>query len=124
MTTRLISAHACRGDRVNEYATMNEVRIVTILWKWQEIRGQPCSKGSFSLLFNPLTPCSTFLITSYCALHRKDSFCILARRFCVSRKGGTGEVGGITCRVLCTWQLLGLAIKATWLAPGGPILVL
>ena len=24
---------------------------------------------------------------------------------------GQGEVGGITGRVLCTWQLLGLAVK-------------
>ena len=33
---------------------------------------------------------STLLIKSYCALHRKDSLCTLVRRFCVSRKGGTG----------------------------------
>ena len=26
------------------------------------------------------------------------------------------------CRVLCTWQLLGLAAKGPWLAPGGPTL--
>ena len=25
-------------------------------------------------------------------------------------------------RVLCTWQLLGLAAKGPWLAPGGPTL--
>ena len=30
---------------------------------------------------------------SYCALRRKDSLCALARRFCVSRKGGTGGGG-------------------------------
>ena len=34
-----------------------------------------------------------------------------ARRFCVSRKGGTGGGG---------W-LLGLAVKVLWLGPGGPI---
>ena len=33
------------------------------------------------------------MITSYCALRRKDSLCVLARRFCVSRKGGTGRGG-------------------------------
>ena len=31
---------------------------------------------------------------------------------------GQGEVGGITCRVTCTWWLLGLAVKAPWLGPG------
>ena len=30
---------------------------------------------------------------SYCALRRKDSLCALARRFCISRKGGTGGGG-------------------------------
>ena len=30
------------------------------------------------------------MVTSHCALHRKDSLCELARWFCVSRKGGTG----------------------------------
>ena len=37
------------------------------------------------------------------------------RWFCVSRKGGTGgggcDRGWVTRRVLCTWQLLGLAVK-------------
>ena len=37
---------------------------------------------------------------------------------------GQGEVGGVTCKVLCTWQLLGLAVKSPWLGPGGPILTL
>ena len=31
-------------------------------------------------------------------------------------------MGGVTLRVTCTWQLLGLAVKLPWLAPGGPIL--
>ena len=34
------------------------------------------------------------------------------------------EVGGVTHRVLCTWQLLGLAVKEPRLAPSGPILAL
>ena len=34
---------------------------------------------------------------------------------------GQGEVGGVTHRVLCTGQLLGLAIKEPWLALSGPI---
>ena len=30
-------------------------------------------------------------------------------------------MGGVTRRVLRTWQLLGLAVKETWLPPSGPI---
>ena len=30
------------------------------------------------------------------------------------------RVGG-GCRVLCTWQLVGLAVKEPWLAPSGAI---
>ena len=37
---------------------------------------------------------------------------------------GQGKVGGVTCRLLCTWWLLGLAVKGAWLGPGGPILTL
>ena len=37
---------------------------------------------------------------------------------------GHGEVGGVTRRVTCIWWLLGLAVKAPWLGPGGPILAL
>ena len=37
---------------------------------------------------------------------------------------GQGKVGGVTCRVTCTWWLLGLAVKVPWLRPGGPILAL
>ena len=29
-------------------------------------------------------------------------------------------MGGVTGRVLCTWWLLGLALKRPWLVPGGP----
>ena len=35
---------------------------------------------------------------------------------------GQGEVGGVTRRVLCTWQLLDLVVRGSWLAPGGPFL--
>ena len=35
-----------------------------------------------------------------------------------------GEVGGITCRVLCTWWLLSLAVKGPWLGPSEPLLTL
>ena len=37
---------------------------------------------------------------------------------------GQREVGGVTCKVTCTWWLLGLAIKAPWLDRDGPILAL
>ena len=45
---------------------------------------------------NPI--CSAFLIVSYCTLHREDSLCTLAHRFCFTRKWGWerwgwGEVG-------------------------------
>ena len=33
------------------------------------------------------------MVTSYCALRRKESLCTLACGFCVSRKSGTGGVG-------------------------------
>ena len=59
-------------------------------------------------------PNSALLVVSYCALR------MLACRFCVGR----GEVSGVTCRVTCTWWLLGLAVKAPWLGPHGPILAL
>ena len=39
-----------------------------------------------------------------------------------AEKVGQGEVGGVTRRVLCTWELLGLVVKGPWLGPGGPIL--
>ena len=48
---------------------------------------------------------------------------MFVRGFCMhQQKGwvGQGEVGGVICRVLCTWQLLGLAIKGPWSVPGMP----
>ena len=33
-------------------------------------------------------------------------------QFCVSRKGGTGELGGCTQRVRTAWLCLDLAVKA------------
>ena len=49
------------------------------------------------------------------------------RWFCVSRKGGTvgqWEVGGVPCRMMYTWWLLGLSVKGAWLGLGGPIFTL
>ena len=36
---------------------------------------------------------SALLVTSYCAVRRKDGLCVLVRGFSVSRKGGTGGRG-------------------------------
>ena len=44
--------------------------------------------------------------------------------FVSAERVGQGKVGGITRRVLCSWQLLGLAVKGPWLAPGGTTLTL
>ena len=46
---------------------------------------------------------------------------VVVRWFCVS---GQEEVGWVTHRVLCTWWLLGLAVKGPWLGLDGPILTL
>ena len=65
----------------------------------------------FQLTFNSY---SALLVISHYALHRKDSLFVLARRFSVSRKSGTGggRWGHLTHRrVTCTWSLLGLAMS-------------
>ena len=41
-----------------------------------------------------------------------------------TKRVGQGKVGGVTHRVTCTWWLLGSAVNALWLGPGGPILAL
>ena len=46
------------------------------------------------IILKPFKLYSALLVTSYCTLCRKDSLCALRARFCVSRKGGTGGVGG------------------------------
>ena len=38
----------------------------------------------------------------------------------LAERVGQREVGGVTGRVLCTWWLLGLALKRPWLVSGGP----
>ena len=50
---------------------------------------------------------------------------MLAHRFCVSTKGGTGEGGwGHPQGDMHTWWLQGLTVKGPWLGPGGPPLAL
>ena len=72
---------------------------------------------TWTVLINPLDP-----NTAHCAEK------IVAARWrtgsASAERVGQGEVSGVTRRMLCTWQLLGLAVKATWLAPGWPILTL
>jgi len=66
------------------------------------------------------------LVTSHCALRTKHSLSTYACAWVLrQQKGcGQGEVGGVTCRVTCTWWLLVLAVKKSWLGPGGPLLAL
>ena len=58
--------------------------------------------------------------------HPQGAVHMAAARFgCKRTVVGTGWANswpGCTRRVLCTWQLLGLAAKGPWLAPGGPTL--
>ena len=78
----------------------------------------------FIMLFIPtIKPYSALLATSHCTLRRKVS----ARSHVGSaspERVGQGKVGRVTHRVLCTWWLLGLAVKESWLGPGGPPLTL
>ena len=68
-----------------------------------------------TLSYLDLYPYGALLVTSYCALHRKDAFVC---GFCVSRKGGTGGGGWGHRRVLCTWQLLRLGCKRAIVGTG------
>ena len=67
----------------------------------------------YGLLINPFKPYSALLVTSYFALCRKDSLCVVHVRFCMSRKGGTGGVGWghlkgdihmVAARLGCQWH--------------------
>ena len=62
------------------------------------------------------------MITSYCHCAEKIVSACWCAGSVLAERVGQGEVGGVTRRVLCTWQLLGLAIKGPWLALGRPIL--
>ena len=68
---------------------------------------------------NPLNPIVHFWLhhTVHCA-EKIVSACMRAGSASAKRVG-QGEVGGVTGRVLCTWWLLGLALKRPWLVPGG-----
>ena len=71
--------------------------------------------------------CNAFLVTSHCELHRKDGLHACGQVLYQQEgevdgtgEGGweEGEVGGVTCRVLCTWWQLGLALKSSLLRLG------
>lgn len=68
------------------------------------------------------------LVDKHCLLYSYYAEKIVSARLCPgsvsAERVEQGEVGGVTHRVLCTWQLLGLAVKGLWLALGGPILTL
>ena len=122
-----VMAHAwCNlGSSLTVHNFAKATHIVCMSWQTYETSSVPLNHIWFVLEHeakDPLTPAySALLITSYCTLRRKDGLCALVHGFCVSRKNGVGEGGGIFRRVLCTWQLLGLAVKGPWLAQGGPI---
>ena len=69
---------------------------------------------------NPLNPIVHFWLhhTAHCA-EKIVSTCLHAGS-ALAERVGQGEMGGVTGRVLCTWWLLGLALKRPWLVPGGP----
>ena len=49
-----------------------------------------------------------------CTVQKRQSLHVCLRTGSVSaERVGQEEVGGVTCRVLCTWWLLGLAIVLT-----------
>ena len=75
---------------------------------------------SLTLINEPIKPYSALLVTSHCTLRRKDSLAHLHAGSVLAERVGQEEVGGVTRRVMCTWWLLGLALKRPWLAPGGP----
>ena len=70
-------------------------------------------------LLNPLNPIVHFWLhhTAHCA--EKIVSARLRAGSASAERVGQGEVGGVTGRVLCTWWLLGLALKRPWLVPGG-----
>ena len=41
-------------------------------------------------------------------------------RFCASRKGGTGGVGGCSALADSAWRRLQLPVEKPWSMPGGP----
>ena len=81
-------------------------------------------RGSVTLTpisLNLLKPYSALLVT-YCA--EKNVSARLCAGSASAQMVGQEEVGGVTCRVLCSWWLLGLGLKGPGLGPGGLALAL
>ena len=51
------------------------------------------------------------MVISHCALHRKDSLCVLARGFCLNRRVGQGELHIVAARLGCERVLTKLSDK-------------
>ena len=60
-----------------------------------------------SSVYELINAFSVFLVTSYCTLHMGSA----------SAERVGKELGGVACRVLCMWQLLGLVVIGPWLVP-------
>ena len=83
-------SQATRGDLkiVSLHNVGMLISLHTIMLAQQFLSREAATAHLFVLSFKPY---STLLIVSYCTLHRKYSLCAVVHRFCVSRKGGTGE---------------------------------
>ena len=75
-----------------------------------------------TICYHIFKPYSALLVTSYCALRRKDSLCVVHTWFCVSRKGGTGGGGWDHPQGDMHMVAARLGCQSTGL--GGPILAL
>jgi len=78
-------------------------------------------KGSPNVTNQFIKPYSALSAISRCTLSRKDSLHMLARRFCISRKSGTGGGGWGHLQEAVHMVVLGLAVKGP---SGGPPLTL
>jgi len=76
-----------------------------------------------AILINLLNPIVHFWLhhIAHCTEKMSQHACA---QVLVEQKGWDREVGGVTHTVTCTWCLLDLAVKGSWLEPGGPPLSL
>ena len=84
---------------------------------------QTCNTGAKAIQLTTNIPIVHFWLhhTAHCAEKIVSVRCM----GCASaERVEQGEVGGVIHRVMCTWWLLGFALKGPWLGPGGPPLAL
>ena len=76
--------------------------------------------------YNPLNPIVHFWLhhMAHCTETIVSAFWCVGSVLAETERVGQREVGGVTCRMLCTWWPLGLTVKGSWLAPGGPPLAM